>query len=208
MTAARTRKVSLAGRSRDRLAPGCEDATPERLARAERGAASVDGQGVRRLADPFDLLRTRNLLDREDPERNALLWEAGERYRGHWHRGRLDGLSGFDFTRDSVDGTGGAGATTPTEAAMRHRETLHRAREAVGSRLLPYLTGIVIESRTAAALRPLVTDTGHPRTAEALIVERLREALHRLCDHWGMQPARTRRIGVWRAELSRQTEDV
>ncbi len=198
MAARRARKVTLAG-GRSAKVASRQDATPERLAHAGRdGAAGVDGQGVRRLADAFDLLRNRQLLDRESPSRNALLWEAGERFRRHWHLGRLDGLSGFDFTRDSVDGTG-PGATAPTEAALRHRDALRHASLAVGTRLLPYLSGIVVESRTVAALIPLVTDTGHARTAEALILERLRESLHRLCDHWGMRPGRdTRPIRAWR----------
>ena len=201
MSAARQRRVSLGGSKRDgRLAPGLVDATPERLAHAHRiGGASIDGEGVRRFADPFDLLRTRQVLDRHDGNRNDRLWQAGERFRRHWHLGHMDGLAAFDFTRESVDGTGGASATTPSEAALRHRDAFRRAREAVGTRLLPYLDGMVIEGRTAASLRSLVTDTGHERTAETLVVERLREALDRLCDLWGMQPVVTARpITGWR----------
>lgn len=185
-------KVSLAG--------GAADATPERLARAARvGAVTADPGGTRRLADPFDLLRDRHLLDREDPGWNALLWDAGDRYRRHWHLSRLDGLKAFDFTREGVDGRNGADATTPTEAALRHRDALRAAGEAVGSRLLPYLDGIVIESRAVAVLRGLVADTGHARTAEALALERVREALHRLCGHWRLRPAAAARpVAGWR----------
>lgn len=199
MSAARQRRISLGGGGRD-ARPALADATPERLAHARRtGGASIEGEGVRRLADPFDLLRTRQVLDRQDANRNDRLWQAGERFRRHWHLGRMDGLAAFDFTRDSVDGTGGAAATAPTEAALRHRDAFRRAREAVGARLLPYLDGIVVEGGTVASLRRLVTDTGHERTAETLVVERLREALDRLCDLWGMQPvARRHPITGWR----------
>lgn len=191
--------VSLGGKTRDRVRVGHEDATPERLALARAGgSASIDAQGVRRLGDPFDVLQARNLLDRQNPEANAVLWQAGDRLRRHWHGGRLDGLTAFDFTRDSVD-TSPTGATSPSEAAVRHRDAYRAAADAVGQRLIPYVTGIVIDARPAAELRQFVSDTGHARTAEALVIERLREALHRLCDHWGMKPdARPRRTGVWR----------
>lgn len=191
------KKVSLAGR---RPTVG-EDATPERLRHAEReGASAVDGQGIRRVADAFDLLHRRGLLDRDDPARHDLMWEAGDRYRTHRHRAGLDGLAAFDFRRESVDGTGGR-AATPTEAALRHRTILRAADAAVGPRLLPYLAGIVVDGRPAATLRPLVTDTSHARTAEALVIERLREALHRLCDHWDLRPpSRSRPIRAWQAE--------
>lgn len=193
MAGKRKGKVTLAG--------GVADATPERLARARRdGCAGVEQGGARRLPDAFDLLRDRHLLDREDPGWNALLWEAGDRYRRHWYGSRLDGLKAFDFTREGVDGGNAADRATPTEAALRHRDLLRAAGAAVGGRLLPYLDGVVVESRTVAALRDLVADTGHARTADALALERLREALHRLCEHWRMRPAAaTRPLTAWRA---------
>lgn len=191
--------VSLGGR-RDRTRPGHDDATPERLGHARRGGlAEIDGLGIRRIGDPFDALQARNLLDRQDPDGNARLWQAGDRLRRHWHMSRLDGLSAFDFTRDSVDTSSGAGVS-PSEAALRHRDTLRSAMQAVGGRLWPYLSGAVIDARPLSDLRTLVGDTGHARTAEALALERLREALHRLCELWGIKPdTRPRRIGAWRA---------
>ena len=183
--------VSLGGR-RDRPRPGLEDATPERLAQARRhGTAERDGQGVRRIGDPFDALHARNLLDRQNIEMNALLWQAGDRLRRHWHMSRLDNLTAFDFTRDSVDTSPGPG-TSPSEAALRHRDALRAAMEAVGLRLWPYVNGVVIDAQPLAALRVLVTDTGHARTAEALALERLREGLHRLCDLWRLKPTTAR----------------
>ena len=194
----RTKTVSLGGR-RDRTRPGQEDATPERLVHARRtGLAAVDGLGVRRIGDAFDALHSRNLLDRQDPAANTRLWQAGDRLRHHWHMSRLDGLSAFDFTRDSVD-TSPGGAVPPSEAALRHRNTLRSAMQAVGGRLWPYLIGAVIDAKPLSDLRMLVSDTGHARTAEALALERLREALHRLCEMWGMKPdTRPRRIAAWR----------
>jgi hypothetical protein len=181
------RKAVSLGGSRPLKSRVHEDATPERLRHAAaRGEARIDGAGVRRLGDPFDALHTRNLLDREDPGMNARLWQAGDRLRGHWHLARLDPLKAFDFQRDAVDG-GPASPGTPAESALKHRDALRAAQAAVGPRLLPYLLGLVIDAHTVADLRPLVADTGHARTADALVIERLREALHRLCDHWGMK---------------------
>ena len=185
------RAVTLAARATGfgRVNRGHEDATAERLTQARRadgpGAAAVDRQGIRRIADAFDLLRKRNLLDRIDVAANETLWHAGDRLRGHWHRARLDGLSAIDLARPSVDG-GGGGSLAPSEAAQRHRDEMRRAAEAIGPRLMPFVTGLVIEGRSIASLRDLVRDTSHARTAEALALERLREGLHRLCSLWGM----------------------
>ena len=196
---AKRKTVTLAGSRSGRVAKDHLDATPERLHHAEAsGLSRVDGEGVRRVGDPFDLLHARNLLDRESPERNALLWQAGERLRRHWHAGRLDNLTAFDFTRDSVDVSGHGSATPPTESALRHRQAYRDALAGIGGRLSPYVTGIVVDARTVADLRPLVSDTGHARTADALVVERLREGLHRLCDLWRMQAdSRPRRMRTW-----------
>ncbi len=186
MGGARRKAVSLGGSRRvAALPPGAADATPERLRRAlDRGDEVGAEEGIRRIADPFDVLGRRGSLDRTDPQSNDRLLAAGRRFRTHWHGGRLDGLTALDFSRQRVDGGMGPGAATPTEAALRHRQAYARAAAAVGSRLLPYLQGIVIDAVPARDLCHLVADTGHDRTAEALVVERLREALHRLVDHW------------------------
>ena len=188
-TSRSVRRVSLAGRiAKDKVRLGFEDATPERLKQARLGgSASVDGQGLRRIAEPFDVLRARHLLDRTDAAVNEVLWQAGDRLRGHWHRGMLDGLSTLDPSRPSVDcGGGGPGALNPTESAVRHRQNWHRAAEWVGARLFPYVEGIVVSAQPIGALRGLVGDTAHARTADALVLERLREGLHRLADLWSM----------------------
>ena len=194
-------RVTLAGPDGTRVRRGHEDATPERLLRARAGGeAAVDRAGVRRIGDGFDALRSRNLLDRLDVVVNETLWHAGERFRRHWHGAGYDGLSSIDLSRPSVDG-GSAGGLAPSEAAQRHRGELRRAEAAVGSRLMPYVFGSVVEGRPLAALRLLVTDAGHARTAEALALERLREGLHRLCDLWRMRPNdRPLPLAAWRSE--------
>ncbi|HEX4767577.1 MAG TPA: hypothetical protein VH414_15005 [Lichenihabitans sp.] len=191
-----------AGSRRDVPRPGFEDATPERLVEARRhGSARIDAAGVRRLADPFDTLRARNLLDRVDIAANEALWHAGDRLRAHWHGAHFDGLSAFDISRPMVDGGAGRApsALNPSEIAQRHREHFLRAQAAVGPRLMPYAQRVVIDGEPVSALRALVGDTSHVRTAEALALERLREGLHRLCDLWGMRPqARPLPIRHWR----------
>ena len=180
------------------MAHGHEDATPERLARArDGGEAAVDPAGVRRIGDPFDVLRSRNLLDRLDIAANETLWHAGDRLRRHWHLSRLDALSAVDLARPAVDG-GLGNVSVPGEAAQRHRDELRRAAGAVGERLMPYVDSVVIAGRPVASLRGLVGDSAHARTADAL--DRLREGLHRLCELWRMSPdARPLPIASWRA---------
>jgi hypothetical protein len=188
--------VSLAGGPR--AAARHQDATPERLSKARRdGAAEIDGAGVRRIADAFDMLRNRNLLDRLDIAANETLWFAGDRLRSHWHRARIGGVSSVDLLRPSVDG--GGSPEGPGEACQRHRDEWRRAVAAIGPRLMPYVAGIVIEGRPVSVVSALVTDSRHPRTAEALALDRLREGLHRLCDLWRMRPeARPLPIAGWR----------
>lgn len=194
MPGAKRKTVSLGGSRRIAALPqGAVDATPERLRRAfDRGDEIGAEAGVRRIADPFDTLGQRGSLDRTDRQSNDMLLGAGRRFRTHWHGARLDALTALDFSRQRVDGGPGPSAATPTEAAMHHRLAYARAAAAVGTRLLPYLKGIVIDTLPARDLCHLIADTGHDRTAEALVVERLREALHRLVDHWnkpGGRPA-------------------
>ena len=190
--------VSLAGDRR--VAPGHQDATPERLAQARRdGDATVDPVGVRRIGDAFDGLRSRNLLDRLDIAANETLWFAGDRLRAHWSRARMDGISAVDLLRPTVDG--GGGGLGPGDAVQRHREEWRRAVSAIGPRLMPYVAGVVIEGRPVSALRGLVGDSRHPRTADALALDRLREGLHRLCDLWRMRAeSRPLPIAGWRAD--------
>ena len=160
--------VTLAGPEGARVRRGHEDATPERLRRARAGGeAPVDRAGVRRIGDGFDALRSRNVLDRLDVVVNETLWLAGERLRRHWHGAGYDGVSSIDLSRPSVDGRG-SGGLAPSEAAQRHRDALRRAEAAVGPRLMPYLRGSVVEGLPLSALKALVADAGHARTAEAL----------------------------------------
>lgn len=192
MPGAKRKTVSLGGQRRVTALPhGALDATPERLRQAlDRGGEIGAEAGVRRITDPFDALGQRGSLDRTDRRRNDTLLLAGRRFRTHWHGGRFDGLTALDFSKEVVDGGLGPNASTPTEAALRHRLAYGRAAAAVGPRLLPYLQAVVIEARPARELCHLVTDTGHDRTAEAIVVERLREALHRLVDHWSKPAGR------------------
>lgn len=202
MPARRKRPVSLAATAKaGGLRRGFTDATPERLRQAGgAGGTQIGPDGVRRMADPFDTLRSRGLLAPADPRLNDLLWQAGERFRQHWARAADDGLATIDLSRPAVDG-GPGGRDAPGPPGLRHAEALRAARAAVGPRLEPYLVGLVIDARPAAALAAEVTETGHARTAAALVLERLREALHRLCEHWRLIP-RVRPTGIraWHAE--------
>ena len=74
--------------------------------------------------------------------------------------------------------------------------------------LMPFVTGILIEGRPVASLRDFVRDTSHARTAEALVLERLREGLHRLCGLWGLTPnARPLPIKAWRDEAAAPADE-
>ena len=79
------------------------DATPERLARAaESGQKSERGADrVRRLVDPFDVMRSTRALAPHDPRLNDVRWLVGEALRRLHDRAQLDGLRAMAL--ESVD---------------------------------------------------------------------------------------------------------
>lgn len=210
MSARRKKPVTLANiparydGPRDKVVPGNQDATPERLSKArknshkvkasDRGqdgavkvdAAAVDASGVRRLADPFDVLKSRGLLAVGQPEMNEVLWHAGNQYREHWHGAGMEGAQAMDLTRDIVDG--GTGVVGISEHVLGHAQQLRAANRAIGPRCAAFVVGIVLRGATVTSLAHLVRESGNARTSEAIVLERLREGLHRLCDLWGMKP--------------------
>ena len=77
------------------------DATPERLARAaEAGQKTERGADkLRRLVDPFDVMRSTRALAPHDPRLNDLRWLIGEALRRLHRRADLDALRAVPLDR-------------------------------------------------------------------------------------------------------------
>ena len=163
---------------------------------AEPEGAPVNPAGVRHVADPFDLLRNRNLLDRKDPAMNATLWFAGDRYRKYWHASGMCGVAAMDLTRAVVDGGSSAGGMPSSDYAMDCRKKLREANAVIGPRHAALFCAIVLHGQTIASQRHMIFDSEREKTADLIALERLRDCLHRLCDLWGMRPRREGRIVV------------
>lgn len=176
------------------VAPSHEDATEQRKDRAVEagGEAWVDGQRVRRVADPLETLFRKGRLapaaagDKREHLMNAVLYHAGTRYRERWYGAGLTGVAAQDLTRDIVDGSR-SGDDTSLYASACAADVREVARH-VGPRLLPYLDGLVVEEKPVTKLAGAVSDTKSRVLAEAIAMERVREALHRVAEVFRLAP--------------------
>ena len=149
--ATRRAKARAQGES-DRL-----DATPQRLARAaEAGQKSERGADkLRRLVDPFDVMRSTRALAPHDPRLNDLRWLIGEALRRLHRRADLDALRAAPLDR-----VGGAAAPGPrsglpaSEIALHARDKLRAAAALAGPAVWPVLTRVVIEGARLQRLPP------------------------------------------------------
>ena len=169
------------------------DATPERLARAaETGLAVERGPDrLRRLLDPFDVLRSTRALAPHDPRLNDLRWLIGEALRRLHDRAQFDALRAVPL--DSVGGKGGFGPRSglpASEAALHARDKLRAAEDRAGAAAWPIVTRIVIEGGGVRDCRAFLPEIATPWRADAIIADRLRVALDRLGDLVGVTGGR------------------
>jgi hypothetical protein len=171
-------------------------ATEERLQKAS--GATVGSDRVQRLADAFDRLHAKSLLDKDNAAVNEMLWRAGLQYRHHYHCAALSGIAAMDLTKDIVDGSGHADAESGADSIAHHREKVRAANVVIGLRCCPFFLGVVMHEQSAAELRHMVRETKDRNAADALVLDRLREALHRLADLYQMKPNDRARMRHWR----------
>ena len=161
-------------------------ATPERLAKSYGHQIGTTDRLQRVLAAPLEGLHARRALD-PDPVCNTALYEAGQRYRRHWHGAGLCALSAQDITRVG-GGRGTPGwAIPPSEAAAWHRSEFDKARVCLGAYLARWLDAIVIEERAPLEVGRETTRYTDKTTATAIAMEILRSGLGMLASHWGVK---------------------
>lgn len=181
----RARKASRPGPKR--VAPGDErlDATPERLARARdagqsaiRDAVAEPGSAkVRRVLDPFDVMRANRVLAPHDAKLNDIRWLIGESLRRTHERARLDALRAVALDRVGFTGFGPRPGLPQAEAALHARDRLREAEDRVGPAAWPILTRIVIEGAGVRECRGFVPELATPWRADAVVTDRLRVGL-------------------------------
>ena len=158
------------------------DATPERLTQAEAaGGASEKTPGrVRRLLDPFDVMRSTRALAPHDPRLNDLRWLIGEALRRVHARARLDGLHAVALDRIGQTGFGPRDGLPMSEIALNARDKLRAAQEKVGPAGWPILNRIVLEGAGVRECRAYVPEIVTPWRADAVVTDRLRVGLDAL----------------------------
>ena len=185
--ATRRAKARAQGES-DRL-----DATPERLARAaEAGQKNERGADkLRRLVDPFDVMRSTRALAPHDPRLNDLRWLIGEALRRLHRRADLDALRAAPLDRIGGAGQPGPRSGLPTsEIALHARDKLRAVATLAGPAAWPILTRVVVEGASLRDCRRLVPEISTPWRADAVLADRLRVALDRLGEALGVTAGR------------------
>jgi hypothetical protein len=157
------------------------DATPERLARArEAGQASERVERVRRIADPFDLMRANRVLAPHDSRLNDLRWMIGEALRRLHHRASVNSLRTIDLERVGATGFGPRSGLPQSEMALQARDKLHEAERIAGAAAWPILERTVIQGGGIRDCRALILEVTTDWRADAISCDRLRVALDAL----------------------------
>jgi hypothetical protein len=183
-----------AKRSKTKAEPEAErlDATPERLARAAESGQSAErgADRLRRLLDPFDVMRATRALAPHDPKLNDIRWLIGEALRRLHGRAQFDALRAVAVEAVGSRGFGPRSGLPASEAALHARDKLRAAEERAGAAAWPILSRIVIEGAGVRDCRVFVPEVVTPWRADAIVADRLRVALDRLGDLLGVTAGR------------------
>lgn len=151
------------------------------VADSQVGADSV----VRTTQAPLQWLASRGMLD-DDPERNRILREAGERYYRHWFDGGLRGIGAINYDRVGGGGTDKAYQMPVSEYAAQHRAEYREARERCGGWLAMIADAVICEEQRLADAASAFGGYASIETKTAIGRTMLRAALTTLAEHFGM----------------------
>jgi hypothetical protein len=158
------------------------DATPERLARAaESGQSAELGlDRLRKIGDPFDVMRVHRVLAPHDSKLNDLRWLIGEALRRLHQRARLDSLRAVAPERIGGGGFGPRSGLPLTEIALHARDKMRDAEKLAGCAAWPIVQRIVIEGGGVRDCRARIVEVTTTWRADAIVADRLRVALDAL----------------------------
>jgi hypothetical protein len=164
------------------------DATPERLARAaECGQSAERGPDrLRRIRDPFDVMRIHRALAPHDSRLNDLRWLSGEALRRLHQRASLDSLRAVAPERIGGGGFGPRTGLPMSEAALHARDKMRAAERLVGPAAWPIVQRIVIEGGGVRDCRARVAEVTTTWRADCIVTDRLRVALDALSGILGV----------------------
>ncbi|THD48182.1 MAG: hypothetical protein E7774_03465 [Bradyrhizobium sp.] len=158
------------------------DATPERLTRAHEAGQAIErgADKLRRLVDPFDVMRSTRALAPHDTRLNDLRWLIGEALRRVHRRAELDALRAVPLDRIGAAAPGPRSGLPASEAALYARDKLRAAEERAGPAAWPILMRVVVEGASLRDCRRFAPEIVTPWRADAVLADRLRVALDRL----------------------------
>jgi hypothetical protein len=179
------RKVRKSDAAQD---PNRLDATPERLKRAkEAGQSAARGvDRLRRILDPFDVMRSTRALAPHDPKLNDIRWLVGEALRRVHHRAQLDQLRAVAPDRIGSTGFGPRAGLPASEVALHARDKIRAAEQRAGPAAWPIVTRIILEGSGVRECRGFVPEIVTPWRVDAVVTDRLRVALDQLGDLMGV----------------------
>ena len=134
-------------------------------ARPGRGGGPGHERGadrLRRLLDPFDVMRSTRALAPHDPKLNDMRWLIGEALRRLHQRAQLDALRAVAPEASARKAFGPRSGLPASETALHARDKLRAAEERAGAAAWPIVTRIVIEGARRARLPRLRAGNRHP----------------------------------------------
>ena len=187
LKARKTRRLKAAPADSERL-----DATPERIERAEESGQSAErgADRLRRILDPFDVMRSTRALAPHDPKLNDIRWLIGEALRRVHQRAQLDALRAVAPDRLGSTGFGPRSGLPLSEIALHARDKMRAAAEKAGPAAWPILNRIIIEGSGVRDCRAFVPEIVTPWRADAVVTDRLRVALDALGELMGVTAGR------------------
>jgi hypothetical protein len=164
------------------------DATPERLARAKEAGqkAEKDADRLRRILDPFDVMRSTRALAPHNPKLNDVRWLIGEALRRVYQRARLDNLRAVQPETLGGAGFGPRSGLPMSEIALNARDKLRATEDKVGPAAWPIVARIIIEGAGVRDCRGFIPEIVTPWRADAVVTDRLRVALDTMGDLMGV----------------------
>ena len=148
--------MSATPRKSRKAAPAAEgdrlDATPERLSRAREAGQGSERrlERLRRILDPFDVMRSTRALAPHDPKINDIRWLIGEALRRLHQHAQLDALCAVQPDSIGKTGFGPRSGLPLSEIALHSRDKMRAAEAKAGPAAWPILSRIVISGRRRA----------------------------------------------------------
>jgi len=179
-------------KTRAATTPDAEGPTLERRARAkDAGQAEELGTGrLRRILDPFDVMRSTRALAPHDPKLNDIRWLVGEALRRVHHRAQLDTLRAVATDRIGSTGFGSRSGLPASEIALHARDKIRAAEAKAGPAAWPIVTRIILEGSGVRECRGFVPEIATPWRVDAVVTDRLRVALDQMGDLMGVTAGR------------------